>query len=344
MKPLNLPDTLNWMPIIRQAYEIDAETWSEQGLKIVRIGGGGNNALFKVTQEDVSYACKLFVSDGRHRAWREYATLNLLDRVGLDIAPQPVWFDESCTTLPHPLVVYRWLLGSPPGPTLTADQLSALLESIHRLHDCRPEDFQDPGILEAWFHWFDFKPYQDELIDLMNVYGFWLKSNIPDGEKIFVRLVRLVEACNQYFRKIDLDPGRESVKMSLCRVDPNLANTVWSPNGSIRWVDWEYSGWGDPALELAEIRWHASFENLGDAQHTWLRINYQPCEDDHDFQARVTAWDHLLAVRWPLLIARWLWSEQNGADRERLTHLQVDQSGQRARLENYLARAEALYS
>jgi hypothetical protein len=55
MEPPPLPDILNWVPIIRQAYEINARYWREQSLEIERIGGGGNNALFKVTQGDVSY-------------------------------------------------------------------------------------------------------------------------------------------------------------------------------------------------------------------------------------------------------------------------------------------------
>jgi thiamine kinase-like enzyme len=77
-----------------------------------------------------------------------------------------------------------------------------------------------------------------------------------------------------------VDPGRESVPLRLCRVDPNLANIVWSGDGRLRWVDWEYSGWGDPALDLAELRWHSALAELSEAQHDWLRNNYrQPTGD-----------------------------------------------------------------
>lgn len=211
------------------------------------------------------------------------------------------------------------------------------------LHTCHPEKFPTSGIPEAWFHWFNFKPYLDELTDLMNRYGPWLQASTTAGERLYWRLTRLVEACKQYFQNIELDPGRESVRVSLCHVDQNLANAICGSDGRVRWVDGEFSGWGDPALDLAEIRWHAAFEDIDDTQHPWLRSNYQRSEKDRNFHARLTVWEHLLATRCPLLILRWLWSNQNGPDRMRLSHMQVTPAVQSARLERYITRAEMLY-
>jgi len=137
-----------------------------------------------------------------------------------------------------------------------------------------------------------------------------------------------------------VNPGRESVPLRLCRVDPNLVNTVWGGDGRVRWVDWEFSGWGDPALDLAELRWHAASVEMSEAQHAWLRDNYRPPDGDHSFEERLAVWDHLRATRWPFLILRWLWSEYHGPDRLRLTRPVAEPAELHARLVYFIERAE----
>jgi thiamine kinase-like enzyme len=105
-------------------------------------------------------------------------------------------------------------------------------------------------------------------------------------------------------------------------------------------VDWEYSGWGDPALDLAELRWHTAYVGLSGAQHTWLRNNYRRPEGDAGFEERLAVWDLLLMTRWPFLVLRMLWSAYNGPDRLRLTQPDLDTAELRARLIRFIERAE----
>jgi hypothetical protein len=135
-------------------------------------------------------------------------------------------------------------------------------------------------------------------------------------------------------------PDREGIPPSICRVDPNLANGVWSEDGRLRWVDWEYSGWGDPALDVAELRWHAAYAELSVAQHAWLRGNYRRPDNDPGFEERLVLWDHLLVTRWPFLVLRTLWSVYNGPDRLRLTQPDLDPVELRIRLVRLIERAE----
>jgi len=138
-----------------------------------------------------------------------------------------------------------------------------------------------------------------------------------------------------------VDPGRGRFPLRLCRVDPNLANGVWGKDGRLRWVDWEYSGWGDPALDLAELRWHAALAGLSEAQHAWLRDNYRRPAGDASFEERLVLWDRLLATRWPFLILRWLWSVHHGPDRVRLTQPDADPVELRTCLIRFIERAES---
>jgi len=327
------------LPAVAAVHDAGVDDWVGDGVTVRRVNGGFNNALYRVSLDGQSYACKLCVADGRRRAAREHGAFRLLHAAGLDLAPQPLWLDESCAVLPFPTVVYHWLPGrsldSPPTPR----QLAALLEGYQNIHALRQQDYAQSGILDAWFHWLDFEPYLAELHDFLDQYGAWLALTEPDGQDLRDRLAWLVDGCVQALTTTDVDPSRESVPLCLCRVDPNLANCVWGEDEQLRWVDWEYSGWGDPALDLAELRWHAALAGQREAQ-IWLRDNYRRPADDPHFDERVAVWDRLLSTRWPFLVLRVLWSVYNGPDRLRLTWPDLDPVELRARLVHLIERAE----
>jgi aminoglycoside phosphotransferase (APT) family kinase protein len=332
----------HWLQAVAAAHAAGADTWTANGVVVRRVTGGANNALYRLEVDDQSYACKLCVADERRRAAREHGALCLLQATGLDIAPQPIALDESCALLPFPTVVYRWLAGEPLGPSLTAQQLAALLGSIQKMHTLQPDDHAEANLPTAWFHWFDFPPYLSELHGFLAEYGPWLAANFTDGRDLHARLGRLVDSCTEAMLTSGVEPGRDSVPLRLCHVDPNLANAIWGADDRLRWVDWEYSGWGDPALELADLRWHGALAGLSEAQHAWLRAGYRQPAGDPGFEERLAVWDRLLATRWPFLVARWLWSQYHGPDRLRLTPFTAAPAELYARLVGFIERAECL--
>jgi aminoglycoside phosphotransferase (APT) family kinase protein len=190
--------------------------------------------------------------------------------------------------------------------------------------------------------WFDFEVYVAELHGLLAEYGPWLATTEPAGPCLRERLARLVAGCAETIRTTKVDPSRDSVRQCLCRVDPNLANTVLDESRRLRWVDWEYSGWGDPALDLADLRWHAALSGLSESQQDWLRENYRRLPGDAGFEERLAVWDRLLVTRWPFLVLRTLWSAYNGPDRVRLTQPAIDSVALRQRLVRFVERAERL--
>jgi aminoglycoside phosphotransferase (APT) family kinase protein len=333
-----------WLQAVAVAHAAGGDDWTDGEVVVHRVSGGSNNALYRVETDGQCCAVKLCVADGRHRAAQEYGALLLFHRTGLDLAPQPLGLDESCTVVPFPAVVYRWLRGESLGSTPTARELAVLLEGYHAIHALYRDEYERSasGLLDSWFHWFDFEAYLAELHGFLAGYGPWLATTEPDGPRLRKRLARLVDGCAQIIRTTSVDPSRESVRRCLCRVDPNLANAVLDERGRLRWVDWEYSGWGDPALDLADLRWHAALNRLTKSQHIWLRENYRRPSDDPGFDERLAAWDCLLATRWPFLVLRVLWSAYNGPDRVRLTRPDVDPVLLRERLVRLIERAECL--
>lgn len=329
-----------WLTAVAATHTAHAPTWTDQRVTVQRVTGGANNALYRVEVGGEHFACKLCVNDERQRARREFGALRILEAAGLDVAPRPLWLDESCTVVSYPTVAYRWTSGSPLGTELTSQQLTALIESLQRIHGLRPGDLAGYELADAWFHWFDFEPYLNELHGLLAEHGRWLIDTERRGRELYARFGRLIEACAQVVASSDADPRREQVPRRLCRVDPGLANALWCDDGRLRWVDWEYSGWGDPALELADLRWHVSLEGLSSTDHGWLRDNYRRPADDAGFEERLAVWDRLIATRWACLILRWLWSASNGPDRERLTQPTGDAVALRAQLLQFIERAE----
>jgi aminoglycoside phosphotransferase (APT) family kinase protein len=306
--------------MVAQANREGAESLEQGGVAIQRVRGGGNNAMYRMRLEGIDYACKLCVVDERQRAQREYAALRLLDHAGLDIAPEPILIDESSAALPFPIVVYRWVNGQPLACPLNELQMSAILESIQAFHSRSRENCKDAGIRDAWFHWFSFDPYLDELSGFLLEYGGWLADTDEDGKSLFARLTRLLESCVETVSRSRVNPGRDKIELRFAHVDPNLANAIWDGEERLRWVDWEYSGWGDPAMELADLRWHIALEDVTREQHAWFRAHYQAPKDDDKFEERLGMWDHILATRWAFLMARALWVAKNGPERPRLTY------------------------
>ena len=332
-----------YLQAISEIYAVGSDTCIKNGYSIQRIYGGANNALYKIDAHDQQFACKLCVDDGRQRAAREFGSLQALWAAGVKIAPRPLLLDESKTTLPYPVVIYDWVEGTQLKPPVSPALLQGFQVTYHQLHNITPNDY--PAFnLTAWFHWFDFNAYVDEIRDLGAPYMPWLPDSVPGGLKLKERLDRILERCADYVAKAEVDPGKGNFPLALVRVDPNLANVIVGNENRIHWVDWEYSGWGDPALDIAELRWHAALQPLGKEALQWLRTSYRPPHPDPGFENRLRVWDRILATRWPFLILRALWSNYNGPDRQRLTRVEIPSRQYHQRIVEYLDRAEALFA
>ncbi len=324
------------LDLVAAARAAGTEGWTISGARVQRVSGGFNNAIYRVEVDDQAIACKLLVADERQRASREVAALRALEDAGLDIAPRPLGIDKTCTRLPFPAVLYRWLPGNPLPTKLSQEHLTALLESIHQVQSL-PRSYP---LDHAWFHWFAFQPYLEEMETFLPRYGPYLKALDPEGTSLCQRIENLLNRCAEIVAVTSVDPGSEVIQLRLCRVDCNLANAVLGPDGRLRWVDWEYSGWGDPALELADYRWHAGSAGLSEEQHRTMRENTPHPEDDPGFEERLTVWDALIVTRWCLLTLRTLWTAHNGLDRLRLSQPDLDPDHLRLRLVHTIERAE----
>lgn len=314
--------------------------FEENGVFYQRIGGGANNALYRIEDGERIYALKMCIRDERHRASREFNVMRLLQSAHFDLAPRVIALDESGAILPTPAVLYEWLPGETLRPPLSHTDIVALVESIQRMHECRYIRFPNEDITDAWFHWFQSGPYLEVMTGYLDLYGPWLDRVSAHSHEMYGRLSALLSECQAFCSNNKVDLSRQSLTLCLCHVDMNLSNAILGVDGKVRWVDWEYAGWGDPAMEVADLRWHASLEALSVEQLNWLRKSYRPPERDDGFWRRVNTWDRILSVHWPLLVVRWLYSLEHGPDRPRLTQPEVEPQVLWDRLTRFIERAE----
>ncbi len=339
-----LPDILR---VVNITHRQDLPVYQDGGSQVRRIYGGMNNALYRVELDGQVFACKLCVADERRRAEREYAAMELLRQRDIDVAPKPVGIDLSATLLPYPAVVYEWCDGRSLRTHENENDLPVLLLSLLSLHACQPEPQENRKlrypVQKAWFHWFERAPYIRELAGFIEKYAPWLRRISNEGQALTRRLEQLVRISSDRLSGLTVELGWGAFPVCLCHVDPNSTNAILGEDGRVRWVDWEYSGWGDPALDLAEYRWHIAYASLSESQQVAFRSAYPIPVDDPGFAQRLVFWDCLLAARWPLLMLRWLWSREHGPDRLRLSTIEAEKTDLWGRLVRLTERAEAYY-
>ena len=299
-----------------------SETW--RGWHILPITGGANNLVYRVTHWPEDYAVKFTVRDERDRAGREYAALSALQQAGLHIAPEPIWLDRERYT--QPVVVQSWIDGEMlDRPPQNDAEWSALLEHYCAIHSVTPDRTAvalTTGVL-----------------------------NVSSGEagKALVRehAGRLpAEAQPRSLRDLLArfddwsPPSWPAPPRTLVRVDGNWRNFVRCRDG-LASVDWENSGWGDPAFELSELTVHPAYEGVSNSRWDQFIAAYDQRRDDPTLALRVQTYATIMLVWWVVRWARYLHEVPLGLD----TRLVGRAEGWLAEVERqyhrYLAQAEA---
>lgn len=271
------------------------EDW--HGWHVTPIAGGANNRVYRATQGATDYAVKFTIHDDRDRAGREHAALTVLQQAGLTIAPRPVWIDR--VRYHQPVVVQTWLAGEPlAAPPQTDTEWQALLDHYCIIHSVTPRR-ENAFVLDA----------------VLNA------SCGASGKAIvFEHLARLPDEARPDSLRAVLarfsawePPTWSAPTRTLCRVDPNWRNFIRRPEawGS---VDWENSGWGDPAFEMADLMTHPAYDSVPPERWRELIHAYALRRGDDTFHTRVQTYVTVLRVWWVVRSARYLYEVPRGLD------------------------------
>lgn len=303
-----------------------ATTW--QDWQIDRIGGGYNNLLYHATSSVGDFAIKFTIRDERDRAGREYGTLSALQRTNPSLAPKPILLERH--RYAQPVVVQSWLNGvvmnAPPHSDAEWEELLNYYLLIHTITPDTIKITLPPSYLDIRSVKMGKEAVQKQV------------DCIPNA----MQPATLTGLISRFRRKFNFEWG--STTISLCRADSNYLNFIQSVDG-LKSVDWEYSGWSDPAYEVAEMMAHAAYINVPSSRWEWMIDTYCKQTEKPDMMERIRIYYQIMLVWWAARMARSLYETPLNLDQRLADQPSIDmaewQRKAQVQYEHYVDLAEA---
>jgi hypothetical protein len=286
------------------------------------VTGAGNNLLYHASSAAHDLAIKFTIRDQRDRAGREYAGLLALQQADLAVAPEPLWLDRDRYS--QPVVVQSWLEGPVLAvPPANDDEWQRLLDHYLAIHTFTPADSRialPAAVL-------DLRSANDCICEIRRQLRFIPESEQPADLRALVQ--------NAERARLPVWP---TPQLALCRVDPNTLNFVRRPN---TWasVDWENSGWSDPAYEIADMITHPAYAAVPSERWEWLIDTYCARCGNPDAATRIRVYHRLMLVWWVARLARMIYEVPQGGDQRLVTRPAGWLADAREKYERYLELA-----
>ena len=265
--------------------------------QITNINGGRNNRLYRASCTLGDLVVKFAIRDERDRAGREFGALTALRQAGLKIAPAPLLLD--CERYPLPVVVQTWLEGEVlDAVPASDDDWELLLRHLVGVHSVTQEAV-DADLPTATIN----------------------ACNVPEGRRLIREYAAAIppeeqpDTLRELLRRFEIASLSEwnEKRVALIRLDHNTLNFVRRPEGWLS-VDWENSGWGDPAFDVANLMTHAAYIDVPTVRWEWVAERYCALVDDHTASVRIWTYYTIMAVWWAVRTARYLYEMPRGLD------------------------------
>ena len=321
---IDIPSLVDYLAALEAPFS--AITWNDWQISPVP---SGNNLLFRATNPHHDVVVKFLIRDERQRAEREWDALTLLERLDLSLGPKPLYCDLRRT--PHAVVVQTWLSGESVASSPMDDATWLLiLEAYVRLHQVRRADVERQGVTfpQRAVLW----PPEQAAASLRE-FAQRVPPSPYTGE--LERLLQRVEQTRW--------PNLASTEC-WCHGDANIRNLVRTTQG-VQMVDWEYTGYNDPASEIASLMTHPFAQPTSDERWHWVAEQYANRTEQADMPQRIEV-QYALRLAWwciRLLIGHYVLLQQPshrlvgpGAEAEISTVANIEAYFARARV--WLAR------
>lgn len=268
-------------PILNElaAHPLDGRAYWN-GWRLAQITGGANNLLYRAATERADLAIKFTIRDARDRAGREYNTLQALSRAGVNLGPRAILLDRQRYT--YPVVVQTWVDGTVvDAPPVDDAEWHALLAHFAAIHQRTPKH-----VAEA---------LPDAVLSIRSPAA--ARDHIQQQVARLPRSAQPPELQGMLTMIEDMClPSWPPPRPTLCRCDPNIRNLIRRPD---RWLsaDWENSGWGDPAFEIADLIAHPSYIDVPEEQWENVITMYCSLSDDPTAIERIPIY-HAMMLLW----------------------------------------------
>ncbi len=288
----------------------------------------GNNRIFKIKMKNgQKYVAKKYLQlkeDSRSRMQAEFEHLNALWKLGLRNIPKPFVREEN-------RAVYSLIEGMP-VKSVGKEEISSVLSFLSRISDAS-ENLQSFPVLRGADSRSCLGDYIDQIekrydriiIGAKNaewekeVSEFMKRRVLPHKEFVF----------NKFYNSIgslgwnDQRPFKENEQM-FCPSDLGFHNILANPKdkGELFFLDFEYSGWDDPAKLLADFFHHVGQDVAW--EHKWYLLDQFAThrKQDPDFLRRWEIVIDPIGLEWVLIILNVI--DPNEMKRKRFANPNLD--------------------
>ncbi len=265
---------------------LDADGW-----RIERANQGANGLIYRAQSDQHDLAIKISARDARDRAGREFGALRALQRAGLAISAEPLYLGRNHPGLPGDAVMMAWLPGAALSEPPHAENRLwwlAILHALTSVYRAVPQSSGEPlrpAVMPV--------THPADLLAMLARQAARLlryPSAAPVSHRALPGLLR--RAAKSVPWRWRSDPPRCLI---LC--DANPANFLFD-GASIRLVDWENSGWADPAFDLGDLCAQPAYTGLPADHHAWLRHEAGGLLGDPSFADRAAVYARLMLIFW----------------------------------------------
>lgn len=274
------------------------------------LSGGKNNKVYKAITNDGAFLAKAYYrnsNDSRNRQHNEVTFLRYLNQNKSKWTPKVIGNDFG-----HGISVFSWVEGSTLEEEKTVSleiwkQCISFLNFIQNLRNS-PLAKNLPPASESAFS------YQEHLGILQKRHDSWLQiAESSAAETLPNEIKKLIfnEIENNYcelssclVRHPDFTRKLTREEQIVSPSDFGLHNAILQNNTQLRFIDFEYAGWDDPAKMLADFfaqpRITAPRQLYGHFKHTLA--SYMPEQAKNLFYQRLPLVDKIIRLKWCYII------------------------------------------
>lgn len=220
---------------------------------ITPLAGGRNNHVWRVDCGNETFLLKKYFwsdSDPRDRLGQEWAFLEFLQSIGSAKAPSPLARDSTSR-----FALMEFIPGTPPMEITESDILDAA-RFLTEINAAREFAKNLPPVSEACF---SIQEHLDSVASRVTRLERITAASKCHLEAIHFTQSTLLPLWDEIRRHIGKDCSDSLTtilapeKRCLSPSDFGFHNALRQPNGSLRYVDFEYAGWDDPAKTLIDF-------------------------------------------------------------------------------------------
>ncbi len=274
--------------------------------RLARLAGGANNRVYEVRAGDERAVLKVYFRDDRPRLRAEFSFLEFARASGADGVPAPLARDD-----PSGVALYEFVPGrrlSTGDVDLAAVEQAAALFARVNEHRDRLEPDELPDGAEACFSIAEHL----ELVD-RRVRALMELSPADDVDEAAAELVagRLAPMWTKAkdrviseaaVRGIAVEQTLSAAEVCVSPSDFGFHNALIDSSGRIRFIDFEYAGWDDPAKLVCDFFAQVALPAPREHQAVFEQLALAPFEESVRIRERVALLTPSYGVKWACIV------------------------------------------